>query len=180
MSYTQDLHEEDVFTVLRAFILDTLGAAVNDVIRIPNNRVPMPKTFPFITLSERMKTQIHWPIPSISDPAVQPQTNSILSGIQYEIQVDAYGPTSGDLIQMLYTVLWSPAAFDFFNSQIIVGVCPLYPDPPHQAAIVDGEAEYELRWIMPVHLQYSPTLQTTIQTAATVTVGTITQFASFP
>jgi hypothetical protein len=172
MSYTQDRSETDVFTILRAFIQNVIGSTI-EVVRVPTNRVPMPATYPYVTMTPIMKSMIAWANFAVSDPATQPQSEAITQSSRYRIQIDAYGPTSGDIIQMLFGVFQSPDAFDFFNSQTIVGVYPLYADTPNQSPLVDGEEEYEVRWMMDVFLQYNPTLTTTIQTASTVTVNPI-------
>jgi hypothetical protein len=179
MSYTQDVNEVDVYTVLKAFIVSVTGLPTNAVLRIPTNRAPMPKTYPFITMSPVLKEQIMWPVVAVADPATQPQGRTITSATRYQIQVDAYGPTGGDLIQMLFTVLQSSDAFDFFSAQTTSGVYPLYATAPHQSPLVDEEAEYEVRWIMDVSLQCNPTLTTTVQTASTVAVTLINVEATY-
>jgi hypothetical protein len=179
MSYTQDVQESDIYTVLRSFIMSVLGSAVTEVIRIPTNRVPMPKTYPFVTMSPVMKQQLEWPSVVASDPSTQPQSNAITQAVRYQIQVDAYGPTSGDLIQTLWGVLQAPDAFDFFAAQTIKGVYPLYADNPRQHALVDEEDEFEVRWMMDVSLQFNPTLTSAVQTASTATVSIVNVEAAY-
>ena len=179
--YTLDTTDKNVFEILRSFIIDTLGTAItaDNVVRVPTNRVPSPNTYPYITLFPISKTQIAWPSTAISDPLVQPQTEGLMMPTEYQIQVDAYGPTAGDLIQLLHTVFQSPNAFDYFASQSTQGVYPILVDAPREMPFVDGEAEYELRWVMDVHLQYNPTLTTSVQTASTVQVGIINVEAAY-
>lgn len=180
MTYSLDLTDDTVFTQLRAFILDALGSAVKEVVRIPTNRTPMPKFYPFITMAPIHRTEIAWPVPSApSDPATQPQTQGTTAATNYRIQLSSYGPTAGDCIQILHTILNSANAFDFFNAQTPRGVYPLYADDPHQVTINDEEAESSVRWIMDIHLQYNPTLTTTIQTASAVSVGITNVEASY-
>lgn len=179
MSYQLDLIDTSVFTALRAFILDTLGTAVTEVVRAPVNRVPAPKNYPYIIMSPLSKTEIAWPSINISDPLVQPQSESITMPTEFAIQLDAFGPTAGDIMQMLYQTIQSPNAFDFFNTYSIQGVAPIYADAPNQAPFVDGEAEYEVRWIMRLRLQYNPTLTTAVQTASQAVVGIINVEATY-
>ncbi len=179
--YTLDTTDKNVFEILRSFILDTLGTAVapDNVLRIPTNRVATPSTFPYITMFPVSKTQIAWPSVAVSDPVVQPQSEGLTMPTEYQIQVDAYGPTAGDLIQILHAVLQSPNAFDYFSNQTIKGVYPIHADAPRELPLVDGEAEYELRWVMDVHLQYNPTVTTAIQTASQAVVGIINVEATY-
>jgi len=177
--FVTDLTDTQVFTALRAFIIDTLGTNVKEVVRIPTNRVPLPKDLPFITMSPTLKEQIRWPDATISDPATQPQSQSLNAAYRCQIQVDAYGSTSGELIQILSTVLQSEDAFDFFASYSIQGVFPIYADTPRQLPLVDSEAQYEVRLMMDVSLQYNPTVTTTVQTASTATVDIINVEAAY-
>lgn len=176
---TTDLTDNDVFTALRAFIMDTLGSQVNDVVRVPVNRVPLPKDLPFITMTPVVKELISWPNTTISDPIVQPQSQHLNAGYRYQIQVDAYGPTAGDLIQILATVMQTENAFDFFAGYSTQGVYPIYAGPPHQIPLIDSEAQYEVRWTMDFSLQYNPTVTTTVQTASTATVDIINVEATY-
>jgi hypothetical protein len=180
MSYTQDLSENDVFSALRAFILDTVGGLVTEVVRLPANRVPMPKNQPYITMSPVLKDDIMRPVVAgISDPVSQPQSRSLTAATRYQIQIDVFGAGAGDLIQMLYTVWESPDAFDFFNALTPAGVYPIYATPPRQVPLVDDEDQYEVRWMMDVSLQYNPTLTNAVQTASTATVTLINVEASY-
>ncbi len=174
MAYTQDLTEYQVFTELRTFILSVLGTAVTEVVLLPANRVPMPKTYPFVTMSPLFKTQIERPTATFTAT-----TETVMMPTEYHIQLDAYGPTGGDIMQILFTVFNSGDAFDSFNAMTPVGIYPLYSEIPHQHPLVDEEAEYEVRWIMDVCLQYNPTLTTTAQTASTVAVGIISVEAAY-
>ena len=171
MTYTQDLTESSVFTALRSYIGGVLGTAVTEVVLKPSNRVPMPKTYPFITMSPLFKMQIERPTVTTSSTV-----QSTMMPTEYHIQLDAYGPGAGDIMQILFTEFNSSDAYDAFTTP---GIYPLYSDMPHQHPLVDQEAEYEVRWIMDVHLQYNPTLTNTVQTASSVTVGIINVEAAY-
>lgn len=179
MSYTQDVNTTDVCAALRSAIISVFGSAINDVIQIPTDRAPMPKKSPYATMSDLTKTMIHWPVPATSDPSVQPQSNAITAATDYEMQICFYGAGASDMAEIFHTFMRSPDAFDFFNALTPAGVYPLYADTPYQANFVNGEAEYELRWIMNVHLQYNPTITATIQTASAATVLLINAEASY-
>lgn len=180
MSYTFDITDSAVFTVLRSFIMDSLGSAVNDVVRAPVNRASMPKLNPFIIMSPLMKLQIHRPIAVVSDPATPPQSTATQNAIEYRIQLDAYGPTAGDIMMVLTTLFNAPDAFDYFAANSAQSIRPLYALDLQQNPIVDGEMEYISRWTMTVCLQYNPTLTLSpVQTASTVTAGIISVEAAY-
>lgn len=179
MAYTLDRNDSAVFQVLGDFITSTLGGAVQSVVRGPVNRVASPSQYPYIVMSPVLKEEITRPQVTISDPATQPQTAATTMSTRYQIQVDAFGPTAGDLVQVLYAVMESGDAFDFFNAQATTGVYPLYAGAPQQAPFVDGEQQYEVRWTMDVSLQYNPTLTSSVQTASTVTANIINVEATY-
>ena len=173
MTYVQDLTETDVFIVLRTVILEILGGAASEVIRVPTNRTPMPKVLPFITMYPLMKEQIAWPhTTTVSEQSVL-RNKQITQAIQYTIQLDVYGPTAGDIAQTLWGVFQSADAYDLFAAQTPKGVYPISAETPRQVPMIDGESEYEVRWMLTVNLQYNPTLSTTVQTASTVTVQNV-------
>ena len=179
MTFTIDTRDSDVFTVLRAFIMDALGTAVNDVIKVPANRASMPKLVPFITMAPLLKQEVHKPVVTTSAPPGT-QSSFTKTAIEFHIQLDAYGPTAGDLTSLLFGLLDSPEAFNFFASNTALAIRPLYAEAPHQAPLVDDEMQYDIRWSMRVCLQYNPILTTTpVQTASTVTVGTVNVEATY-
>lgn len=179
MTYTLTTSDTTVFTALRSFILDALGSSVTEVVRTPTNRVPLPNTFPFITMSSVMREQLAWPIVAISDPATQPQTQGLTMSTRYVIQIDIFGQTAGDLIHLLHTAFQSSTSFDFFATLIPQGVYPLYADDPLQSGFADGEREIENRWTMRVNLQYNATVTTSVQTASSVTATIINVEAAY-
>lgn len=179
MSYTLDVTEANVFTVLRAFIMSVLGTSVKSVIQVPANRVPTPSAYPFMTMTTVSKEQLEFPTQVISDPAVQPQTTGSTMPTLLRVQVDAYGPSSGDIAQILFTALQDPSAFDFFRAHTIQGVYPVNVESLNQLPMVTAEDGYELRWMMQINLQYNPTISATIQTASALGVDVINVEASY-
>lgn len=180
MSYTFDIQDSDVFTILRAFIMSALGSAVNDVVRGPVNRASMPKTNPFIIMSPLMKLEVHKPVAAVTDPAINPQNATLQSAIEYRIQLDGYGPTAGDIMMALFTLFDAPDSFDYFAANSSKAILPLYAQDIHQNPLVDGEMEYITRWTMTVCLQYNPTLTLSpTQTASTVGVNVINVEAAY-
>lgn len=170
MTYVQDISETDVFTALRNVLLTILGGAATDIIRVPTNRTPMPKECPFVTMYPLLKEQIAWPHTTIGNNTAPTQVKNITQAIQYTIQLDVYGQTAGDIAQTIWGVFQSPDAYDLFAAESPYGVYPINAETPRQVPMVDGESEYEVRWMMTVNLQYNPTLSTAVKTASTLTV----------
>jgi hypothetical protein len=178
--YTQDLTESTVFTALGTVITQITGLPNTQVLRAPTNRVPMPNVWPFFIMSPLLKEELGRPLVTINtvgSPAIY--TESILAPVNYHIQLDAYGPTGGDVAQIVFSVLNSADAFALFAALATPGVYPLYASGLHEHALVNAEADYEVRWTMDVCLQYNPTLTSTVQTTSTVTVGIINVDAAY-
>lgn len=73
------------------------------------------------------------------------------------VQVDVYGPDSGTWAAILATVWPDDSTFNFLNEQ--GGGCrPLLCSDPMQMPLIDGEQQYEERWIIKVFLQYNATV----------------------
>ena len=180
MAYTLDVTEEDVFTVLRAFILNATGTSLSAVVTGPINRAATPMVLPFVTMTPVLKEQLEFPHYTVSDPAAQPQVISTTMPTEFRVQLDFYGDsTASDAAQTVFSAFQDPAAFDFFSAQTIQGVYPLYVDSLSQAPMVTGEDSYEMRWMMQVNLQYNPSLSTTVQTASTLSVAVINVEATY-
>lgn len=180
MSYTLDVSEDDVFTVLRAFIQSVTGSMLTNVLRAPFNRAATPKVLPYATMTTVLKEQLEFPHFTVSDPIVQPQTLASTMPTEFRVQLDFYGDsTAGDAAQIVFSAFQDPSAFDFFAAQTTQGVYPLYVDSLMQAPMVTGEDSYEMRWMMQVNLQYNPSISTTVQTASTLAVDVVNVEATY-
>jgi hypothetical protein len=79
---------------------------------------------------------------------------------EYSYQVDCYGPSGPDYantVAIAWRTLW---ACDYFAGNNLnpppgapLPVTPLYADEPQQLNIVNGELQYEQRFMLKLHLQ---------------------------
>jgi len=79
---------------------------------------------------------------------------------EYSYQVDCYGPSGPDYantVAIAWRTLW---ACDYFAGNNLnpppgapLPVTPLYADEPQQLNIVNGEMQYEQRFMLKLHLQ---------------------------
>jgi hypothetical protein len=112
-------------------------------------------------------------------PAQEVESVSMAAGrrlatesVQMAIQVDVYGPNSGNFAQMVSAMFRDGYAVDQFAA-ISPAISPLYADDPRQLAFSDGEQQYENRWSIDVELQIDQTITVPQQFADTLKVSVV-------
>jgi hypothetical protein len=165
---TVSVTQDDIFGALGQFI-DSLGLTVPipqppgtlpvEVIRLPVNRVATPRRG-FIAMSPaaqvRLKTNEETYIPPASPTELIAGAIDQLMATRIEVQLDCYGPTAGDWANILCNVLRSNYACGWFADNVSFDIAPLYADDPRQIPLVNGEDQYEERWILTAALQSNP------------------------
>jgi hypothetical protein len=168
---TVSITQDDLFNALGNFIT-SLGflnpAQVDaqipiDVIRLPVNRNAIPVGgFISMTPSAQVRLSTNKTVypPNSSGPGgvVVPTDFASTMNTRVDVQLDCYGPPSGDWAQILCNLLRSAYACDWFAANVGFDITPLYADDPHQMPLVDGEQQYEERWTMNCALQSNPTV----------------------
>lgn len=168
---------DDVFTALGDFLETVLPVGV-PVIQMPTNRTAMPPADPgFVGMTARMQGRIMTNLDKWNPQDVAPTTIDIEQAVQLTMQLDCYGAQSGDWATILSTVLRDEFSIDALKATPIV---PLYTDEPRFAPLVDGEEQYERRWIVEAYIQYNPVTSTPQQFADTLDVGLINVDVSYP
>jgi len=162
MSATVSPAQSSVYTVLGNFIVAVLGLATSNVVQGYPNRTAMP-VGPFVNMTiinaKRLRTNVNR-TPAGSDPTTQ----EIEQGAQLDVQLDVYGPSSGDWATILTTLLR-----DQVGCTALEPTCdPLYADDPIRAPLTNAEMQYEDRWIVTARLQYNPVTTVAQQYADTL------------
>jgi hypothetical protein len=156
--FVPDITEKAVITALRTWLLSILTDV--EVIRVQVNRAPMPKSDNWIGLSPTGRTQLsttsHTYHPDIDKKDVARSTS-------IAIQMDVYGPDSTDIAQTITTLFR-----DAYGTENMTVAVPLYCDDGHQMPLVNGEEQYEQRWMIQAMLQANPTIVTPQQFADSV------------
>jgi hypothetical protein len=80
------------------------------------------------------------------------------------IQADIHGPNSAENAQIINTLFWDQAAFDNFKAASFE-IAPLYSSDPKQMPFINGEQQYETRYILELRLQVNPIVGIPIQFA---------------
>ncbi len=157
ISVTQD----QVFTALGDFV-DSLGFTVPNAqggaqpiecVVLPTNRAPMPANA-FISISPAAQTRLATNRETYDGEL---GTRASMMQTQQAVQVDCYGPTSGDWANILLNLLRSAYGCDWFAQNNDGVAVPLYADDSaRQVPLVDGEDQYEQRWTFNCMLQFNP------------------------
>jgi hypothetical protein len=148
MSFTSSPAVDQVFIGLKAWIQDALGLSNPFVVRELGNGVPPPNG-PYVCMTQKGLKKLGMNVTNY-----QPITQeSILQAFDFTVQVDCYGPASSDWAVVLSTVWQHQLAVDFMAAY---GVTPLWAEDPIEMPVVNGEQQYEKRWIVQLHLQYQP------------------------
>lgn len=165
----------DLFTDLRAFLLTITGLAPELIVRGIPNRVSMPATGPFIIMTplfmKRLRTNIDlW---DYTNP--DPDVTTSEMGTQLTVQLDVYGPASGDMAALITTLLRDEVACNALTT------CqPLYAEDAKMVPLVDGEQQYEERWTVGAVLQYNPTVAVPMQFADALTIDLTNVDEAYP
>lgn len=155
---------DDVINALTAFLTPFVGGDATKIVRAQTNRVPLPAA-PCAVLTEMLGTELSTPTTSYDSTA---GTETITGPTQINVQIDFYGNNAGDMnkaVASAFRTLWA-------SSQFPDRIKPLYTDGGHQAAFIDGEDQYESRWILLASMQYNPSVAVPMQFPNALTMGT--------
>lgn len=170
MPATLNVTESQLFTALRAFLLEIIGTGV-EVIQTQNNRVPMPKG-PFIAMTP---IRIDGLSTVVTDYTAA--TRSDTRTTQWQVQLDFYGPQAAmqaATVAQLWRTSWAA-------EQLASGpLQPLYAGEPLQTTMVNGEMQWESRWTLDLFAQFNPITTVSQQTASALTIGLAEIDTEFP
>lgn len=152
MTATVSITLSNVYTVLRAFILAQLPGPPA-VVQGFGNRAAMPLDG-FVVMTAMLKKRLSTNIDTFTtttDPAPAPGPQTVEERQQVSVQLDVYGPSSGEWADILTALLR-----DNVGCLALAPTCtPLYADDPIRAPLTNAEAQYEDRWIVQAVLQYN-------------------------
>jgi hypothetical protein len=155
--------EQQAFKALRAFILSVLPGSV-EVIQTQNNRVPQPTGNNWVGMTATSRNQLSSSYRD-GDPLADAMLTARSTGLGFTL--DVYGPDSTDNAQIIATLLRDEYGCRFMEPY---GCQPLYCNDGNQMPLLNGEAQYEQRWMLQVMLQANPYVSTPAQFPAKVDV----------
>ncbi len=147
-NYLTDVSVEAVMDALGDWLAPFVPGG--EIIRGEINRTPMPAD-PFVVLTEILQVRLGRPGTTYHGDA---QTETIQEPTRIDVQADFYGEASGEYckaVKAAFSTLWG---WDQFPTNIK----PLYTDDGRQAPMINGEQQYERRWILTLSLQYNPSV----------------------
>ncbi len=153
--YVPSIVIDTVIDAVGDFLQPFVGAA--QIVRAQTNRVPMPGDS-CVVLTEIMSADLE--TPTVTDDTVN-QQNSFNSPKRFDVQIDFYGPDSGDQCNAVKGTFRTPYAVANFPANI----APLYCSDGIQSPLVTGEEQWESRWTLTASLQYNPSVVVPQQSA---------------
>jgi len=165
--YVASIAIDDCIDALGAFLQPFLGGA--PIVRAQVNRVATPPGA-FIKLTELLQVPLETPS---ADYDGENQQISLTGPKRIDIQVDFYGPSSGDQCAAIETVYRTSYA----ASQFPAGIAPLYCSNGNQTPLITGEEQYASRWTLTASLQYNPAVVVPQQSATELTLHTLSPVA---
>lgn len=157
--------DDDVMTGLRAFFLALFpDLDPKNVVQGQQNNVPMPEGPDFILFIPSARGQLSTSIRDY-DPTNGLRITS--RSTQVDVQVNFYGPSSTDFAQVFSTMFRDLYGCDFLKPY---NIQPLWSDDGRQMPLVDGEQQYEARWLVRTLLQVNPAVSTSQDFTDNVTI----------
>lgn len=138
---TPNLTDDAIMAALRAFLLAVLPAGV-EVIQGQDNRVPEPLGPNHVVMTPARRVQL---AQTTRDFDQENSEIDVGRSTELHFKLDAYGPASSDNVQVISTLFRDAYGADFLRPY---GVAPLYCDDGQQMPLVNGEFQYEQRWMM--------------------------------
>lgn len=106
-------------------------------------------------------------------------TQSILQPTKVTIQLDVHGPNSPDNAQLIATLFRDEYAIQQFATSGY-SVVPMYAEDPRQIPFMDGEQQFEDRWVVDCVMQVNAAVTVPQQYASQLDVGLKEVDTTFP
>lgn len=158
------LTENQVLALIRAFLMSNLPDNV-EVSTGQLNRVSEPTSDNFITMIPAFRGRISTTVDTWDNNAAATKMYHKES-VQMEIQLDVHGENSTDNAQVIANLFRTIYACDSLEG---TGIQPLHCDDGKQMPFINGENQYEDRWVMNLVVQGNITVTTDQQFANTLT-----------
>lgn len=155
--------DTNIYTSLMSFLAAVLPDGT-PVIQGLQNDVPEPIQEDFVVMIPLDRVRLATNLTTYTNPQGPLGVANIEQSTRIKVQLDFHGPNSGDNAQIAATLLRSGYGVYLFKSSGL-GVEPLYAEDPRQTTFLNGEQQFEIRWIVDAVLQVNPVLTVPIETA---------------
>ncbi len=171
------LTEDQINAILRAFVIAILPAGTV-VTNAQLNRVAEPAVdnYVLVTLASRVRlgtTIQDWDMSPSGAPTVQ--RNIVSTSV--DMQLDFHGSLSTDNTQVFSTLFRSDFAYQFMAP---LGLYPDYCSDGAQMPFINGEDQYETRWVINAVFDCNMAVDTAQQFANKVNIGLIEVDTVYP
>lgn len=165
MALNVTITEDDFLTALRLFLLRIVPADV-EVVQTQNNRVPAPKGEDYIVMTPTSRVRLASNVNTWDMDDPEADTMHVQHATQLTVQLDIHGPRGSDFAQIISTLTRDYYGCANMDDGIIQ---PLYATDGTQSPFINGENQYENRWVMSLVMQASPSVSTPQDFAVIVT-----------
>lgn len=165
---TLSLTEDQVYAALGQFLVAATSLSPANIVRGQVNRVPMPLGPDWIVMQAITRQIVSTPaevFTATPDPIPALGTLETSRSTKMFFQIDAYGPNSADLAQVVTTLFNSSYGVSHFRA---AGIGALYCEEPAQMPLVAGEQQYITRWTFNAVLHANIAITTPQDFAATL------------
>jgi hypothetical protein len=143
------------------------------------NRVPEVLEADYVVMTPTRRVRLATNVEEWDYLAVDPAVKTSAQSTQLTVQLDVHGAQAADNTQLITTMLRSEYACTFLRD-LGHGVQPLYADEGMQTPFINGENQYEDRWVIQAQLQATPTVSTPQEFADTLTATLVEIDATYP
>ncbi len=173
------LTESNTLQALGQFLVAVLPAGTAVVVG-QDNRVPAPQSANYAVMTPILRTRLATNLTAYTDtyPGTT-QTRQDTQATQVTVQVDTFGPLSGDNAQVIQTLFRSDWGVDQFATSGF-DVTPLYTSEPRQMKFTDESMQVQQRWSLDAVLQANPVVTLPQDFAGELVVGVIEVDAAYP
>lgn len=166
--------QNDLFVKLQAFVMDVLTLDGEKVIQGIDNGVPMPLGG-FVAMTEVGRTRLATNTSRYIDSSPTMAKEST-QATKVSFQLDCYGPASSDWAAILATLLRD----EYGCTALAPEMQPLFTDEPRMMPLVDGEQQYEQRWMVLAEMQVNATVSSPMEFFDQAEIGLVEVDSSFP
>ncbi len=166
MPLSPSITESAVLTLLRAFLLAIVPSGV-EVIKSQANRVPEPVGPNFVMMTPNNRLQLSTAVETWDQTNSAPVVEAFAHSTQFSVQLDFHGPNGSDYASAFVTLFRSPYGCRTLDPA--GAVQPLFCSDGHQMPFVNAQRQYEDRWVVTAEMQFTPSVSTPQDFAATLT-----------
>jgi len=181
--YVNSPNEVAVASALQAWVMYVLDLPETMVIAGNDNGVAAP-IGTYIVLTHMGRTPLSTPWLTYGDTGVPSTENEVTNlSLEYQYQLDVYGPNASDLVMILHVMFRSDATSQWlsdYGEANDLTVDAFFPDNPSHVPIVNEENQYEERWVLRVRLNVIQAISSPVNFMNSATVKPLINVSTLP